>query len=311
MFNNDFFFLNINIMEEIIDLLKTACAEISTMMRNTDPLSLSKLTNINNKSGDSVKSLDIISNTILKNHLSKSKYVKIIGSEEDDELYYPENQYDLRKKYMVCFDPLDGSSNIDSNITVGTIFAIYNLSESDNNTPLSDILKNGNSIVCAGYCLYGSSTQFILATNRVQIFLLKNQQFKLIHNNLKIKEKGNIYSINESNKHKWIGDKNQQFIEKLLDEKYTARWVGSMVTDCHRTLIKGGLFAYPENKKDTDGKIRLLYEAYPFAYIFKIAGGDSYNGKKNILDIEFPKNIHQKTPIYLGGMYEINLFKSI
>ena len=183
---------------------------------------------------------------------------------------------------MVCFDPLDGSSNIDSNITVGTIFAIYDLSESDNNTPLSDILKNGNSIVCAGYCLYGSSTQFILATNRVQLFLLKNQQFKLIHDNLKIKEKGNIYSINESNKHKWIGDKNQQFIEKLLDEKYTARWVGSMVTDCHRTLIKGGLFSYPENKKDTDGKIRLLYEAYPFAYIFKIAGGDSYNGKKYI-----------------------------
>ena len=84
-----------------------------------------------------------------------------------------------------------------------------------------------------------------------------------------------------------------------------------MVTDCHRTLIKGGLFAYPENKKDPDGKIRLLYEAYPFAYIFKIAGGDSYNGKKNILDIEFPKNIHQKTPIYLGGTYEINLFKNI
>ena len=301
-------------MEEVIQILKTACIEISDMMRNTDPLALSKLTDVSNESGDDVKSLDIISNTILKKHLSKSKYVKIIGSEEEDELYYPENPHKLKKQYMVCFDPLDGSSNIDSNITVGTIFAIYDLKsdqESDEDPLTTKNIKNGNSIVCAGYCLYGSSTQFIQATYKVEVFLLKNQQFELINDNLKIKEKGNIYSINESNKYKWNGNSNQKLIEKFLDEKYTARWVGSMVTDCHRTLIKGGLFAYPGNKKDPSGKIRLLYEAYPFAYIFKIAGGDSFDGDKNILDKEFPQNIHQKTPIYLGGKYELNIYKSI
>lgn len=296
-------------MEEILQSLKKACIEISEIMRNTNSISLSKLTEENNESGDDVKSLDLLSNTILKNHLSKNKYVEIIGSEEEEELIYLKDRYDLekKKKYMVCFDPLDGSSNIDSNITVGTIYSIYELPESKS---IED-LKDGNSIVCAGYCLYGSSTQFIQATNKVKIFLLKNKEFVLIDENLKIKEKGNIYSINESNRYKWIGTINQNLIEKLLLEEYSARWVGSMVTDCHRTLIKGGLFSYPGNKKSPNGKIRILYEAYPFAFIFKIAGGYSLDGEINILDKEFPKNIHQKTAIYLGGKYEIELLKSL
>ena len=148
----------------------------------------------------------------------------------------------------------------------------------------------------------------LIATNKIEIYLLRDKDFVLIENNLKIKDKGNIYSINESNKNKWIGDKDNNLINKLLDLKYSCRWVGSMVTDCHRTLIKGGIFSYPANTKDIDGKIRILYEAYPFAYIFKVAGGLSSNGEKDILNIDFPQNIHQKTPIYLGSNYEMNIF---
>lgn len=282
-------------MEDIIERLKDSCYKISKLMNETEPFNLSKLTHDNNKSGDDVKKLDILSNNILKDDLLKCKNIRVIGSEEEDKMIYTENK-DAR--YMICFDPLDGSSNIDSNITVGTIFGIYDL-EKD--------LKNGNSIVCSGYCLYGSSTQFIIAKDKVEIYMLKNNKFNLIESNFKMKEKGNIYSINESYKNKWIGNKDNNLIDILINNNYTSRWVGSMVSDCHRTLIKGGIFAYPGNSKDIEGKIRLLYEAYPFCYLFKIAGGKSSNGEKDILDIEFPKDIHKRTPIYIGSNYEMNL----
>ena len=286
-------------MDEILVNLKYSCYEISKLMRETDPIRLSKITNDNNKSGDDVKKLDILSNEILKKNLLKCKNIRMIGSEEEDEFIYTENE---DGDYLVCFDPLDGSSNIDSNITVGTIFVIYSIKKG---------LYDGNSIVCSGYCLYGSSTQLIIGTNKIEMYLLKDSKFILIEDNLKIKEKGNMYSINESNKNKWIGDFDKKLINNLIDKNYTSRWVGSMVTDCHRTLIKGGIFGYPKNKKDTNGKIRVLYEAYPLAYIFKLAGGDSSDGEKNILDIKFPKNIHQKTAVYLGSQYEMNIFKEL
>ena len=286
-------------MEEILNALRKSFIEISNLMKYIDPSKLSVLVNENNTSGDDVKKLDILSNDIIKNNLLECNSIKIIGSEEEDKLVYTQND---NGKYMVCYDPLDGSSNIDVNITVGTIFAIYDLNKG---------LDNGNDIVCAGYCLYGSSTQFILARETVKIFILNNDKFLLINDNLKIKEKGNIYSINEANKYKWLGNKDSIFVMNLLDLNYTTRWVGSMVTDCHRTLIKGGIFAYPENINNMEGKIRLLYEAYPFAFIFKIAGGKSSNGKLNILDIKFPKNIHQKTPIYLGSNYEMNILDTV
>ena len=286
-------------MEDIIDTLKNSCCKISKLMNETEPFNLSKLTNDNNKSGDDVKKLDILSNDILKDDLSQCKNIRVIGSEEEDEMIYTENK---EAKYMICFDPLDGSSNIDSNITVGTIFGIYDLERG---------LKDGNSIVCSGYCLYGSSTQFIIAEDTVKIYMLKNNKFNLIDSNFKMKEKGNIYSINESYKNRWIDKRNNNLVNILIDENYTSRWVGSMVSDCHRTLIKGGIFAYPRNSKDMEGKIRLLYEAYPFCYLFKIAGGKSSNGEKDILDIEFPKDIHKKTPIYIGSNYEINLLNNL
>ena len=281
-------------MEKIIEALKLACTQIANYMKVTKSDKLAKVTNNNNKSGDFIKELDEYTNTILKEELSKVDAVRMIGSEEED--VFVKTKF-ITGRYLVCFDPLDGSSNVDSNVTTGTIFAIYDMSRE---------LKNGHSVVCAGYCLYGPATQFVVATDKVRMYQLINDCFEKTNDDLKIQRKGNTYSINEANKYYWVDNNISQFIHNLIGMGYSSRWVGSMVTDCHRTLIKGGIFAYPVNSKNKEGKIRLLYEAYPFAFIFKIAGGVSSNGVKNILDIDFPTNLHQKTGIFLGGPHEMS-----
>ena len=240
-------------MYNIIEALKTGCIKIANYMKITSSAKLSKITNDNNISGDFVKELDIFANTALKEELLKMEEVCMIGSEEEDNFIKTKH---LCGKYLVCYDPLDGSSNVDSNITTGTIFAIYDMSRE---------LENGHNIVCAGYCLYGSATQFIVATNKVVMYQLIDNSFKIINDCLTIKERGDIYSINESNKYMWTRNNVSELIDALIQMDYSSRWVGSMVTDCHRTLIKGGFFAYPINSKNREGKIRLLYEAFPFA----------------------------------------------
>ena len=163
----------------------------------------------------------------------------------------------------------------------------------------------------SGYCLYGGSTQMILSlNNNINIYQLIDNQLQLVKENLTCNEKGKIYSINESNKNIWLDKRFNILINKLIEQNYTTRWVASLIADAHRTLIKGGFFAYPANEKNKCGKIRLLYEAYPFAYIFETANGIASNGHKSLLDIDFPKNnIHQKTPIILSTQYEYDVFR--
>lgn len=289
---------------EIVKLLEKGFIEISELIRNKNSLSLSNLTSSNNYSGDDVKQLDLLSNSILKDILSDCSSVRKIGSEEEDTLY------DTKYKdapYLVCYDPLDGSSNIDVNITTGTIFCIYKYNE-------DGTITNGHNIIASGYCLYGGATQYLLAYEDKICFyqyINKNKKFDLLNDNLKIKTKGSIYSLNESNKNKWLDKRFENIINKFIDEKYSARWVGSLVADGHRTIIKGGFFSYPGNTKDISGKIRLLYEAYPFAHIFHVGGGFSSNGEISILDIPFPDKIHQKTTIILCGKYENDLFSNL
>ena len=289
---------------EIVKLLENGFIQISDLIRNEDSLTLSNLTSSNNNSGDDVKKLDLFSNDILKDILSKCELVRNIGSEEEDELYETEFK---DAPYLVCYDPLDGSSNIDVNITTGTIFSIYKY-DSDNT------IKNGRNIILSGYCLYGGATQYLIAyENKLSFYQFNtiNNDFFLLNDNLRIKEKGTLYSLNESNSKIWTDNRYQKLITNLSSEKYSARWVGSLVADGHRTIIKGGFFAYPGNKKDEDGKIRLLYEAYPFAHIFEVGGGYSSNGERNILDVPFPENIHQKTPIILSSRNELNIFMNL
>ncbi|EEP60520.1 class 1 fructose-bisphosphatase [Sulfurihydrogenibium yellowstonense] len=260
-----------------------------------------------NIQGEEVKKLDELSNNLLIQYLSQSGEFFALASEELDEPIFPEEGKDA--KYVIAFDPLDGSSNIDVNISIGTIFSIHRRVNSD----VSDFLQEGYKQVAAGYVIYGSSTMLVLSTgNGVNGFTLDPAvgMYLLSHPNMKIPEKGKIYSINESNDKKWIDAGLKEYIESLKDEGYTSRYIGSMVADVHRTLIKGGIFAYPADVKNKNGKLRLLYEASPMAFLTVQAGGMATTGKEDILNIK-PTDIHQRVPVFLGGKYEMEKLKSM
>ncbi len=255
-----------------------------------------------NSSGDNQQSLDIFSNNTIIHYLTLSNSCHTLFSEEnDEEIIIPSH---LRGNYQVCFDPLDGSSNIDCKMGLGTIFSISPWT----GTPF----KSGRDIICSGYFLYGPSTEFVFAftgqppfhfslDNSIGEFIFINQL--TLPNNPK-----KIYCINESNSSNW-SPHIQSYISlyKTPDTKYTQRYIGSMVADIHRTLLYGGNFLYPSDSKNKLGKLRILYECFPISHIIEQANGTSITGeldKLNILDI-IPTNIHQKTPIALGSTSEI------
>jgi len=289
-------------INNIISNIKVSCIKIANLIADTNPLTNSKVVSTNS-SDDNVKNLDIITNKIMIEELSKNKSIKALISEENSDILYI-NDYG---KYLVAFDPLDGSSNIDCNITIGTIFAIYSLEE---NTDIQSIIL-GDTIVSAGYCLYGGSTQFIVADkiNGVNLFLLnQKKKFKNI-SNLKIPNKGKIYAINESNKHRWNHDYYKILVDEFISLKYTQRWVGSLVADTHRTIIKGGFFSYPSDIKSPNGRLRLLYEAIPMCFIIETSGGKAFVNEK-LTDwklTKFPSNIHVKTPLSFMSKSEYEL----
>ena len=294
-------------INSIIVAIQDACIKISNKVRYENSIKMSNVIDVN-MSNDNVKKLDILSNKILIDTLSRNSNIKIIASEENDEFIHTTSK---NGKYLVAFDPLDGSSNIDSNITIGTIFGIFKEEDIEHK-------KLGDSIVSAGYCLYGGSTQFIYCIDNTQhplvnlLLLDKNNRFNKI-GELQIPKKGNVYSINESNKNRWISkEKYNTFIETMIGNKYTQRWVGSLVADAHRTIIKGGIFTYPKDTRH-NGRLRILYEAIPYCLIFECAGGEAYLTEEltNWRETQFPKNIHQKTPLILSSKCEMDLFKQI
>lgn len=254
-----------------------------------------------NVQGEEVQKLDELANQIMIEYLSVSGEFFALASEELDKPIFPEEGRDA--KYVIAFDPLDGSSNIDVNVNIGTIFSIHRRVNSD----ISDFLQEGYKQVAAGYIIYGSSTMFVLSTgNGVNGFTLDPSvgMFLLSHPDITIPKKGKIYSFNESNIRKWEPKALAKFVETLKEEGYTSRYIGSMVADVHRTLIKGGIFAYPADTKNKNGKLRLLYEASPMAFLTIQAGGMATTGFENILDIK-PEDIHQRVPVFLGGQKEI------
>ncbi len=255
-----------------------------------------------NIQGEEVQKLDELSNEILIDILSDSGQFYALASEELDEPVYPERGKSAG--YVIAFDPLDGSSNIDVNVSIGTIFSIHKkIGEGEEN-----FLQEGYKQIAAGYVIYGSSTMFVFSTgNGVHGFTLDPSvgMFLLSHPDMKLPEKGKIYSINEANEKKWIDDRLKDFISSLKDEGYTSRYIGSMVADVHRTLIKGGIFGYPADKKNTNGKLRLLYEASPMSFLIEQAGGRATTGKEDILKVK-PSSIHQRVPVFLGSKKEIN-----
>lgn len=221
-------------------------------------------------------------------------------------------------KYVVCFDPLDGSSNIDANVSIGSIFAIWRrISDDETGANIEDLLQDGRNLVAAGYCLYGSSTHFVLSTgHQVNGYTLDPSlgEFLLTHPDIKIPNRGNIYSINEGNSTFWDESVKEYIQAKKFPtdgtSPYSLRYIGSMVADVHRTLLYGGIFLYPTDKRSPKGKLRVLYECIPMAYIVEKAGGKAITGECNVLDIK-AKSIHERCGIICGSTDDVTEIENI
>ncbi len=257
-------------------------------------------TGVINIQGEVVQKLDEFSNKILVQHLSDSGQFYALASEEMEEPLFPEKG--RNGKYVIAFDPLDGSSNIDVNVSIGTIFSIHRKVDGT----INDFLQEGRKQVAAGYIIYGSSTVLVYSTgNSVNGFTLDPSVglFLLSHPDMQIPERGKIYSINEGYFNRWDEDL-KSHVSALKEKGYSLRYIGSMVSDVHRTLIKGGIFAYPADTKNKSGKLRLLYEAAPMGFLIENAGGMATTGTENILDVK-PSELHQRVPVFLGSRGDI------
>jgi fructose-1,6-bisphosphatase I len=253
-----------------------------------------------NASGEAVQKLDLLADQLLISCLKNSGECCGIASEENDTFVPIASSKDA--KYVVIFDPLDGSSNIDVNVSIGTIFAIYRRVSAEGACSVEDFLQDGVEQVAAGYVVYGSSTMLVYTTGKgVNGFTLDPSigEFCLSHPDMRLPENGNIYSVNHSN-YKNFNPAVQSFIDQCVDNKMKFRYIGSMVADVHRTLIKGGIFMYPASTSAPEGKLRLLYECNPLSFIMEQAGGRASNGKQRILELEATK-LHQRSPIFIGS----------
>ncbi len=261
-----------------------------------------------NIQGENQKKLDVYANEQFIAALSSGGECCIVASEENDELVRIDSAVSKNAKYIVAIDPLDGSSNIDVNVAVGTIFSIYRRVTKEGPAQLSDVLQAGTEQVAAGYIVYGSSTMLVYTTGKgVNGFTLDPSigEFCLSHPNLKIPTSGTIYSINEGN-YVHFPDGVKKYIkycqvEDLVTKRpYTSRYIGSMVADIHRSIIKGGIFIYPTTSSGPTGKLRLVYECNPMAFIIEQAGGKATNGFQRILELSVT-DLHQRSAIFIGS----------
>ena len=264
-----------------------------------------------NVQGEEQQKLDVFANETLKNALNHTGRVCVMASEEDDAPIPIPPEYPAGK-YVVLFDPLDGSSNIDSNASVGTIFSIYRRVSMEGRGVLADVLQPGHRQVAAGYVLYGSSTMMVYTTGQgVHGFTLDPTigEFLLSHPNITMPDVGKYYSVNESNYARWSrgvqmavrgfhGDTPDR-----IDGK-NSRYIGSFVADFHRNLVNGGIFLYPADTKNPNGKLRLLYECSPIGFIAEQAGGAATDGSRRILDI-VPESLHQRVPLVIGSKADV------
>ncbi len=263
-----------------------------------------------NVQGEEVKKLDVYANNQFVGVLRHGISCAGIGSEEIDDVVIFDDEISNASKYVCLFDPLDGSANIDVNVSIGTIFSIYRrVSEIGTPATKADFLQKGINQVAAGYVIYGSSTMLVYATRRgVNGFTLDPSigEFTLSHPNIKCPETGKIYSVNHGNffqyeegVRKYINECQRK--DKSTGGPYTQRYIGSMVADIHRNLIKGGIFMYPAIADKPKGKLRLMYECNPCAFIIEVAGGKATNGKMRMLEVQ-PADLHQRTPFFAGSI---------
>jgi fructose-1,6-bisphosphatase I len=295
-------------LTQLMTAILTAVKAISSAVRKAGMFGLYGMAGQTNTTGDDVKKLDVLSNDLFINMLRASFTTCLMVSEENENVI--EVEIDKQGKYVVCFDPLDGSSNIDCLVSIGTIFGIYRKT-GEGPASVMDALQPGRSMVAAGYALYGSATALVMALGTgVNMFTLDPAvgEFILTDRNLKMKSSGKaIYSINEGYTAKWP-EAVRQYVESKKyppnGKPYAARYVGSMVADVHRTLVYGGIFMYPSTTDAPKGKLRLLYECNPMAFIIEQAGGLATNGKQPILDV-VPESIHQRCPVFMGSKDDV------
>lgn len=264
-----------------------------------------------NVQGESVKKMDIYANEVFISVFKQSGLVCRLASEEMDEPYYiPENCPIGR--YTLLYDPIDGSSNVDINLNVGSIFAIRQQQGDDLDGKATDLLQDGNQQIAAGYILYGPATILVYTLGKgVHSFFLDPSlgEFILSQENIQIPEQASIYSVNEGNFWQWKEPIRDYIRYVHRHDGYTGRYSGALVGDIHRILMQGGLFLYPGSIKQPDGKLRLLYETAPLAFIIEQAGGKSSTGTQDILDL-VPEKLHQRSPAFLGSKKDVELIES-
>ncbi len=294
----------------LIDVLAIACKDIAFRLQQGAMSGILGSAGEENVQGETQKKLDVISNDLLKNYLLASGVVKALASEEEETIVSGNEA----GSYLVCFDPLDGSSNIDINSMVGTIFSIFSAAEGSAVNEKS-FLQPGRQQLAAGYVLYGPSVMLVLTTgDGVQMYTLDQRigEFVLTNDHVVIPEETKEFAVNMSNQRFWAEPK-QRYVEDLLAgsegpraKNFNMRWMAAMVADVHRILCRGGIFTYPWDSRDPDkaGKLRLMYEANPMGFLVEQAGGKAYTDKMPILDIE-PEHIHQRVPVFLGAANEV------
>lgn len=298
-------------LQEVLLVTTQTCIDISSALKKGSLAGILGMAGNENVQGEEQKKLDVISNNMLKSALLASPAVRAIASEEEDDIV-PAN---TDGEYLIAFDPLDGSSNIDINSMVGTIFSIYHQVGSEPATE-ADFLQPGKNQVAAGYVLYGPSTMLVFTTgNGVNMFTLDVEQgeFILTRENVKVDDETQEFAINMSNQRFW-SEAMQNYVNDLVAGKdgpraknFNMRWVAAMVGDVHRILCRGGIFIYPWDKKDPNkpGKLRLMYEANPMGMLLEQAGGKAFTHTDRILDIQ-PEGIHQRVAVVLGAANEVD-----
>ncbi|KAJ7296388.1 hypothetical protein O6H91_06G101100 [Diphasiastrum complanatum] len=306
----------------VLSSISLACKQIASLVQRAGISNLTGVQGAVNIQGEDQKKLDVVSNEVFSNCLRSSGRTGIIASEEEDIPVAVEESYS--GNYIVVFDPLDGSSNIDAAVSTGSIFGIYRPNEGcfpdlGDNPTLDQLEQNcvvnvcqpGENLLAAGYCMYSSSVILVLSVGQgVYGFTLDPMfgEFVLTHDDVKIPLKGKIYSFNEGNYALW-DDKLKKYIDDLKDpgpsgKPYSARYIGSLVGDFHRTLLYGGIYGYPSDKKSKNGKLRLLYECAPMSFLVEKAGGKGSDGHRRIMEIH-PEEVHQRVPLYIGSVQEV------
>ncbi len=301
-------------LSALLSDLTMAAKVISLEVNKAGLVDVLGFTGDKNVHGEQVKKLDIFSHEMMIHAMNHGGHLAVMASEEEEDIIHiPERHH--RGKYVLLFDPLDGSSNIDANVSVGTIFSIYKrISPEGGPGTMEDCLQPGHKQVAAGYVVYGSSTIMVYtAGDGVHGFTLDPAfgEFLLSHPNIQTPKTANIYSLNEGNYKYWHKGlkKYIKYIQDADDRRgkpYSARYIGSMVADIHRNLLYGGIFIYPADRRSPNGKLRLLYECNPMAFIVEQAGGRAIDGKRRILDVK-PKALHQRIPIYIGSESAVNM----